>query len=89
MQTSVSLSLDTVNDVDILRHIEWLRANRPRQVSAWLRDMVRLGMSRSGEQTDQKLDRILALLETGAVVQVAPAREIADQRDGALDRLGV
>ena len=88
MQVTISISFDTERDGDILSYITWLKANKPRQVSAWAREKIRAGMAREGE-LEQKIDRILALLESGAVVQVARPQAGDGRKIGALDKLGL
>jgi hypothetical protein len=89
MQVNLSLSLDTERDADILAHINWLKANKPRAVSAWLREKVRAGMA-SDNGLERKIDRVLALLESGAVVRAAVSGDGGpNQRDDALDKLGL
>jgi hypothetical protein len=89
MQVNLSLSLDTERDADILARIERLKANKPRAVSAWVRKMIRAGMA-GDNRLERKVDRVLALLESGTVVQVSVGDDGgSNQRDSALDRLGL
>lgn len=87
----VSISFDDELDADILAHIKWLKINKPRGVSAWVRNTLRDGMGRGDAAQEQKLDRILELLERGVQVQqaVQPADDGDRRRVAALDKLGL
>lgn len=88
MQATITISFDTDRDADILARIDWLKKNKPRAISAWVRDTLRAGMARDGG-LEQKVDRILSLLESGVVVQGQQAPTDDGRRIVALDKLGL
>jgi Arc/MetJ-type ribon-helix-helix transcriptional regulator len=86
MKTTVSFSLDTEEDADIVR---WLKRQRGRGRSEAIRQAIRAGWTNDQVRLERKIDAILTRLNNG-VVAVGPSEEVTTPpRRRALDELGL
>lgn len=88
MKTTISFTLDTERDRDLLR---WLNGLPKRERSKAIREALRTNLGRGGVTLDDVYQAVLALRQSGMVV--ADSRDVADDEPpdivGNLDRLGL
>ena len=91
MKTPQTISLDSIDDADILA---WLERQPRRGKSKAIRDAIRAGWAaHKPDALERKIDEILRRLESGVIVQSdngdRPVQEEPAEAASALDKLGL